>query len=569
MDAERNLLSGVLALQTGLIDAQQFLEVFKLWSAAKDGTFVDLLIERGWLRPADRLHLDYLVNRKTAARANLSTVGEGVKDPPTPREDVDIPSAADEFAQDEQSVTTETLAYGPEVPKRYSIWRLHATGGIGHVWLAHDGHLGRDVALKELRPEQAGNPNARARFLKEAQITGQLEHPGIVPVYELAGESNAKQPFYTMRFVKGQTLSAAARTYQQRRVAGQADALELLSLLNALVVVANTVAYAHSRGILHRDLKGQNVVLGQFGEVVVLDWGLAKLMAEPDNAVTPAALAADLQAKGSPDLTVQGQALGTPAYMAPEQAAGRLDLLDCRTDVYGLGAILYEILTGKPPFTGTNTQEVLAKVITEEPQPPRQLWPEVPPSLEAICLRALSKQPAQRHASASELAQDVQHWQEVRRQQAEEALRHSEALHRSLMESLPLAVWRKDLEGRFTFVNRQFLLIVGKPVEEILGKTDLDLYPAQLATKYRQDDAWVHQTGNTFETKQEFVTPEGVKNYIQVIKIPICDSRGKVIGTQGIAWDISERKRLEEALRRTETSLAQALKKLQLTEDQL
>jgi PAS domain S-box-containing protein len=155
------------------------------------------------------------------------------------------------------------------------------------------------------------------------------------------------------------------------------------------------------------------------------------------------------------------------------------------------------------------------------------------------------------------LAQDVQQWQEIRRRQAEDALRHSEALHRSLVESLPVAVWRKDLEGRFIFVNRQFLIIVGKPPEEILGKTDFDLYPRELAQRYRENDAQVHRTGETFEANEEFVTPTGVKNYIQVIKIPIYDARASVIGTQGIAWDISERKRLEEALSRAEAALAE------------
>src|SRR5262249_31331180 len=204
---------------------------------------------------------------------------------------------------------------------------------------------------------------------------GQLEHPGVVPVYELARRPENQQPFYTMQFVKGRTLTEAARTYHQKRAAGQTDSLEFLTLLNAFVAVCNTVAYAHARGVIHRDLKGQNVGLGAFGEVVVLDWALANLVARPDpDAATPP-IALDSDHPAAPDLTTEGQTIGTPAYMAPEQAAGRLDLIGRHTDVYGLGAMLYEILTGQPPFVGTDTLEVLRRVREEEPPLPHTIWP--------------------------------------------------------------------------------------------------------------------------------------------------------------------------------------------------
>src|SRR5262249_26376569 len=148
-----------------------------------------------------------------------------------------------------------------------------------------------------------------------------LEHPGIVPVYELVRARDGRPPFYTMRFVKGRTLSEAARAYHARRLAGQADALELPALLTAYSTVCHTVAYAHSRGVIHRDLKGQNVILGDFGEVVVLDWGLAKLVGRPEReSHAPSVVQGDDGAGGG--YTVQGQALGTPAYMSPEQSAG-------------------------------------------------------------------------------------------------------------------------------------------------------------------------------------------------------------------------------------------------------
>jgi serine/threonine protein kinase/Tfp pilus assembly protein PilF len=328
----------------------------------------------------------------------------------------------------------------PAPPRdRYTRTLLHARGGIGRVWLARDAELGRDVALKELLPEHADRPALRARFLEEARITGQLEHPGIVPVYELGRRDGDREPFYTMRFVRGRTLSAAVRDYHAKRTVGSAGPLDLRGLLGAFVGVCNALAYAHARGVLHRDLKGSNVVLGAYGEVIVLDWGLAKVVsneqpagggeeaegplagkaAEPTDLRWPPDMAQTVEvagpnvapvAPGSGERTEEGLVLGTPGYMAPEQAAGRPDLVDVRTDVYGLGAILYEILTSRPPFVGTDTHDVLRRVRQEPPVPPRRLNRGAPAALEAVCLKALVKVPALRYAEAGELAQEVQRW---------------------------------------------------------------------------------------------------------------------------------------------------------------
>jgi tetratricopeptide (TPR) repeat protein len=308
----------------------------------------------------------------------------------------------------------EPPAAAPALPgaPRYTTLRLAGTGGIGRVWLARDGRLGRDVALKELRPDRA-DPGFWGRFVREAQVTGQLEHPGIVPVYDLGHKPEDEQPFYTMRFVRGRTLKGAIAAYHERR-RHEAGPLELRELLGAFVQVCQAVAYAHSRGVLHRDLKPHNVALGDFGEVMVLDWGLARVMSEPaapvngvaapgSGAVSHGATPAVTQ-----DPTQVGNVLGTPAYMAPEQAEGRHGLTDARTDVYGLGAILYDVLTGAAPFAGKDTARVLDRVRHDPPPRPRDVAGETPPALEAVCLKALAKRPEDRYSSAQELAQEVQ-----------------------------------------------------------------------------------------------------------------------------------------------------------------
>jgi PAS domain S-box-containing protein len=556
MDTDRNLLFGVLALQADLIDAPQFIEACLLWTTHKQECLADLLAGRGWIAAADKAHVEYLLERKLQkhggnAHASLAAIPADIKRSLAALGDEDIQGSLAGGSIRAEPHSLATIDHVPGPVERYCRLRLHATGGIGRVWLAHDNDLGREVALKELRPEHTGRATLGARFLQEAQITGQLEHPGIVPVYELVHPPDGRQPFYTMRFVKGRTLSAAARAYHDKRLAGQADALELPALLNAFVTVCNTVAYAHSRGVIHRDLKGQNVILGDFGEVVVLDWGLAKLVGRPAaGSQEESVIVGDASADSG--LTMQGQALGTPAYMAPEQSAGRLELIDQRTDVYGLGAILYEILTGAPPFVADSTEEVLRKVREEAPAPPGLAWPEVPPALEGLCMKALSKDPADRPAAAAELAIEVQGWQEYERRKAEEALRESEAMYHSLVECLPCMVVRKNLAGRFTFANHLFLELSGRTLEGLLGKTDYDIdNPPELAEKYRRDDLKVIETGRVFEDIEEVIF-QGNRRYYHTLKAPVRDAAGKITGVQVIAWDVTARKLAEEELRKSQ-----------------
>lgn len=289
--------------------------------------------------------------------------------------------------------------------RRFRPGHLHERGGLGRVWWAADRRLGQAVAVKELRPELATTPAHRERFLREARITAQLAHPGVAAVLDIDEGDADRAPAFAMRFVPGRGLGEAARAYHEACRSGLPDPLELLRLLQAFVTVCEVVAYAHARGVLHRDLKGSNVRLGEFGEVVLLDWGLARALDEPgEEAAWP--VEPDLD-DDEPPPTQVGHVVGTPGYAPPEQVLGQLDRIGRRSDVFGLGALLYEILTGRAPFGHKDRDEAIRRTCAGELDRPRALAPHVPPALEAICLKALSTDPADRYDSASDLAAEV------------------------------------------------------------------------------------------------------------------------------------------------------------------
>lgn len=303
----------------------------------------------------------------------------------------------------------------PETPGRYTCITEYARGGMGRVLLVNDAHLNRDVALKELLPGVYGDAAATptpmrtsaglvSRFLQEARITGQLEHPSIVPVYEL-GQRDDGSIYYTMKLVRGRTLGKAI---------AQAGTLEeRIKLLPHFVDLCQAIAYAHSRRVIHRDLKPANVMVGEFGETVVLDWGLAKIREREDAHASGIEETIRVLRLGDRDAveTAYGQALGTPSYMPPEQARGLLDSVDEHSDIYSLGAILYELITGSAPYTGKSAHDVLCKVLEDHPDPIKKRVPNAPPELIAICERAMQRDPSKRYASAKEIAEEIGRFQ--------------------------------------------------------------------------------------------------------------------------------------------------------------
>lgn len=298
--------------------------------------------------------------------------------------------------------------------RRFRIVREHARGGLGQLFVAEDAELNREVALKELLSHCADDTESRYRFLREAEITGALEHPGIAPVYGL-GQYADGRPYYAMRFIRGNSLQdAISRFHDPSMKLGPGQrSVEMRRLLRNFVSVCQSLHYAHVRGVLHRDLKPANVMLGDHGETLVVDWGLATtvdLAACENAAERPVEPVISDSMIGDVPPTQVGSAVGTPAYMSPEQAGGNVDQLGPATDVYGLGATLFHLLTGQPPFDDRELSVILGKVCRGEFAPPISLDRRIPPPLNAICLAAMARNPEDRYASADLLAKDVEQW---------------------------------------------------------------------------------------------------------------------------------------------------------------
>ena len=280
------------------------------------------------------------------------------------------------------------------------------------MFVALDLELHREVALKQIQDAYVDDRVSRVRFIQEAEITGGLEHPGIVPVYGLGTDANG-HPFYAMRFIRGESLKQAIAGFHAVRSGTSnpaAHGLELRKLLRRFIDVCNAIEYAHQRGVVHRDLKPANIIVGRYGETLVVDWGLAKAVGRPeDGARSDEGTLTPSSSSGSAE-TLPGSVLGTPAYMSPEQAAGDMAELGPRSDVYSLGATLYCLLTGKPPFAEDDVGRMLQDVQQGKYAPPRKLDRSVPPALEAVCLKAMALKPADRYGSPRALADDIERW---------------------------------------------------------------------------------------------------------------------------------------------------------------
>lgn len=316
-----------------------------------------------------------------------------------------------------QATAKGELPYNPPAldGDRYELHDFVARGGIGEVWQADDMRLGRRVALKSLR---RGRETMRERFVLEAELTGRLEHPGVVPVYDLALDRN-DEPYYVMKFVRGRSMKDMVKAYFRKSkhktsepIEENVDAedsleLQMQRLLDSFVSLCETVGYAHERGIIHRDIKPENVMVGAFGETLVLDWGLAKDKSAPEEKLTSLS---DMHLSSAGTETRAGSVMGSPGYMAPELVEGEAHIADERTDIYLLGASLYEILTGKAPHHSGSLTGMLERARAGTPDPPTEHNPAASKVLSAVCLKAMQKSRDDRYGSAMDVARDVRRY---------------------------------------------------------------------------------------------------------------------------------------------------------------
>jgi serine/threonine-protein kinase len=468
MSAESDLLRVVLALQMGFVTKEQVVECGAVWADDRSRRLTDLLQEKGYLKPTARQGLDVMVKAKVEEYA-----GDPGQSLAALSMDHDIHQSILSLPLDEQvrdtlmkhdwarravpvePVAPETIVVTkPREEERYRLGTELGRGGLGRVLVAEDTVLGREVAIKEML-EGVGSAQTLKRFLREGEVAGRLLHPNIVPVFDVGvrEDGERKTPYFAMGKIAGRDLQVILRAVEDGEGKARHD-FSRPRLLRIFQDVCLAMAYAHHHGVIHRDLKPANVMVGDFGEVYVVDWGLAKVMGEKyDPGVTVAEGDVD---SAAPALTMDGQTLGTPAYMPPEQADGQIDEIDHQSDIYSLGAILYEILTFRPPFEGATGYNVIAKVLEGKLTPPsvrasevRQAIKEtrkdegitspesVPVELGEIVLKAMAKEKGTRYVTVMELHEEVQQYLDGEKQKEmkhEESVKNYEGARHNIEE---------------------------------------------------------------------------------------------------------------------------------------
>jgi len=430
-DRELNALFGLLALREGFLSREQLLAALELLPSGGEPDLGRFLLTQRVIRESQMRAVEALVAAMLETHGSAARALEAIEGPRGVREKL-LPPGEDAPSSIRKSRSTfrrRKPKPPPAAPaERFILGPELGRGGLAQVLEATDREIGRTVALKVV-PSGEGE-EVLERFRWEARITGRLEHPNIVPVHEMGELPASNTLYFAMKKIVGQDLHDVIHS---RKV-------PLRRLVEILRDVCRAVAFAHSRGVIHRDLKPANVMVGDFGEVLVVDWGLARLIGDaeaPGDRRVHRKDHADVAKRAeSSHLTLEGDVLGTPSYMPPEQALGHLAELDARSDVYSLGAILYEILTNRPPHTADTSWGILDRVVTEPVRPPRELH-DVPPDLDAICLRALSKKKEDRFPGAAELAAEIDAWLEGTKERerreglaGEQAKRGAEAIAR-------------------------------------------------------------------------------------------------------------------------------------------
>jgi serine/threonine protein kinase len=419
----RDVLACLHARRQALLPDVELETAVRQWLAGPERPLLSALVERAKLSPPQVAVLQGAIDRQAQETcadplgARLRSLPEAIQRMFVAAADGDVPATvrSDDTRPD---ATTSSVRGGQRHEahtsgERFDIQQVLAQGGLGVVFLARDREIDRTVALKQIKSQWADDADSRARFLLEARVTGRLEHPGVAPVYAL-GADDTGRPYYAMRLIRGESLLEVIERFHHRRGADENATKrmsELRKLLQRFMDVCNAVDYAHSKGVLHRDIKPSNIMLGKYGETLTVDWGLAKVIGSDEDVALTTRMAVTLEGQADATGTRIGAAIGTPAYMSPEQAAGRNDELGPATDIFSLGATLYHLLCGFLPHAPEDDVAVMiAAAENGMITPPRKHAPWLPRALESICMKAMAFKPSDRYISARALSDDIQRW---------------------------------------------------------------------------------------------------------------------------------------------------------------
>lgn len=534
---DKDRLFAVMSARLGFTEEAEEEAFAETWVREPGATLADRLEKQGKLQPDQRKLVEAMVDRAVSVNdgdveKTFQALGvrrdldEALAEESSERDDISAGISFEHagryrYGDPNHTISERGAKNSPE--GRSKLPREIGRGGIGRVLIAYDGHLGREIAVKELLPHLlSSEPDSRStdskalvgRFLREARVTAQLEHPNIVPVYEL-GKRKDGTLYYTMKLVRGRTLSDALKATH--------DLSDRLKLLNHFVGLCQAIAYAHSRGVVHRDIKPQNVMVGEFGETLVLDWGLAKIRGKKDIRGQDLLREVKQLREGEAVATMPGSAFGTPAYMSPEQAEGQLELIDERSDVWSLGVVLHEILTGRVPFQGPNALAVVVRVMKEQPPPVHSIYPEAPIELAAVADRALRRERTARYQTAKELAEEIVAFQSGGRVEAHQytALQLLKRFIESQKQKLAIAA--------VAFVC--LIAVAFGAYVQVLGERDRALR-AELESKKSLADA-LTERARTAALARDFMAAElYAGEALAIDEAPV--ARGLVVGLDGV-----------------------------------
>ncbi len=416
---DKNLLFGLIAFQNGYITMEQFMEAGAVWNKDPNRELAEILVEKKHLDDVEKYNIQGIVEDRLRRLGGLeNSISFSIENGSVPEGEgmpEDWKAKIDEVTKIIQNNASATPPRLDNIEiksgtNRYIIRKLLGHGGQGYVWEAYDTELNRKVAIKNIVPKLSSDPLHQELLIDEARKTGKLAHAGIPPIFDIGKDAEGK-PFFTMQLISGSKFSDQYKDLRYEGISQSNFVNQIRPLLRHLVTVCNTLQFAFdNEAVIHRDLKPENIMVNHYGETLVMDWGMGKIVNDPssNNQDASSVLFIPMQTdSGSSQRTSVGTIKGSVKYMSPEQARAENDRLDHRTDIYGLGAILYWILTGQPPHKGTVA--ALPDIQKNRFPTPSQVRPSlsIPKELEAICLKAMATLPEDRYQKAEDMAADL------------------------------------------------------------------------------------------------------------------------------------------------------------------